>query len=236
MMNARAGIFAVTIGFVGLAGCGFEGAATGPERDEAIHLDAGNAERADVELDMGAGQMNISGGTTKLLDGHFKYNVDSWKPEVRSSMNGAHAAVTIKQPGGAHGGGDAKYVWDLQLNDHLLTDLAVNCGAGQANLTLGSLLLRSLKVHVGVGQVQLDLRGQPKHDYDVEIHGGVGQADIQLPQGVGIWVEAHGGIGSINITGLEKRGDHWENDLYNTAKVTVKIQVDGGIGEIKMRA
>jgi hypothetical protein len=143
--------------------------------------------------------------------------------------------VTIKQPEHGHGGGRTHYVWDLQLNDRILTDLTLNCGAGQAQLNLGTLTLRSLAVHMGAGQVQLDLRGEPTHDYEVKIEGGVGQADVQLPRGVGIWAAAHGGIGSINISGLEKHGDHWENDLYGKAKVQVKIEVNGGIGEVRIK-
>jgi hypothetical protein len=112
--------------------------------------------------------------------------------------------------------------------------MAVNCGAGQARLNLGSLQLRTLAVHMGAGQVDLDLRGKPTKDYDVKIDGGVGQATVALPKGVGVWAEAHGGLGSINITGLEKKGDHWENDLYDKAKVNVKLQVNGGIGEIRI--
>jgi uncharacterized protein DUF2154/cell wall-active antibiotic response 4TMS protein YvqF len=233
MMTKHAGIFAVTMSCLLLGGCGFDDAVTGPMRNDPISLDAGAAERANVELDMGAGQLIIGGGATKLVDGHFEYNVDAWKPLVTSSINGSSATVTIKQPSGMRGG-KKHYEWDLQLSDRLLTDLTINCGAGQAKLDLGSLLLRSLAVHMGAGQVQLDLRGQPKHDYDVKIEGGVGQADIRLPQGVGIWAEAHGGIGSVNVTGLQKNGDHWENDLYNKAKVTVKVQVNGGIGEIRI--
>jgi hypothetical protein len=238
MMTARTGIFAFTMACFVLGGCSFDfdRVATGPERDDPVSIETGSADRANVELDMGAGQMNIGGGAAKLVEGHLEYNVDAWKPLVSSSTNGSHATVTIKQPGNAHGPGRTHYVWNLQLNDHVLTDMALNCGAGQAKLNLGSLLLRSLQVHMGAGQVQLDLSGQPKHDYEVKIEGGVGQADIQLPQGAGIWVEAHGGIGSINVTGLEKHGDHWENSLYGTAKVTVKVQVNGGIGEIKIRS
>jgi hypothetical protein len=235
MMTARTGIFVVTLGSLVLGGCGFEHVATGPERNDVISLDGGKAERANIELDMGAGQMKIGGGATKLLEGHFEYNVDAWKPLVTSSANGAHATVTIKQPDRMRGGGRTHYVWDLDLNDHVLTDLTLNCGAGQAQLKLGTLTLRSLEVHMGAGQVQLDLRGEPTHDYEVKINGGVGQAEVQLPQGVGIWAEAHGGIGSINITGMEKHGDHWENDLYGKAKVQVKVQVNGGIGEIRIR-
>ncbi len=233
MMTKYAGIVAVATSFLWLGACGFDDVVTGPERSEPISLDAGNAERANIELNMGAGQMNIGGGAAKLVDGHFEYNVDAWKPVVTSSINGASATVTIKQPSGMRGG-KKHYVWDLQLSDRLLTDLRVNCGAGQAKLDLGSLLLRSLTVHMGAGQVQLDLSGQPKHDYEVKVDGGVGQTEIRLPRGVGIWAQAHKGIGSVNVTGLEKQGDHWENDLYNKAKVTVTLMVNGGIGEIRI--
>ena len=233
-MTNRIRIFLVAMGCLLLGACGFEQTVTGPERNDPIHLDAEGIERANVELDMGAGQMKLHGGAAKMLDGEFTYNVDAWKPIVSHSKNGAHATVTIKQPENVRGGGNKHNVWDLELNDHVLTDLAINFGAGQAQLDLGSLLLRSLAVHMGVGQVQLDLRGEPKHDYDVKIEGGIGQATVHLPQGVGIWAEAHGGIGSVTITGLEKHGDHWENDLYGKAKVTVKLQVNGGIGEIRI--
>ncbi len=233
-MTARTGLFALMIGCLCLTGCQFEPAATGPEKTDNIHLDSANIEKANIELDMGAGQMTIGGGASKLLDGTFTYNVDSWKPVVTNSTNGSHATVTIKQPTGSRGGGRTKYAWDLNLNDHVLTDLTINCGAGQARLNLGSLALRSLEVKMGAGQVQLDLSGEPKHDYDVKIDGGVGQADIHLPKNVGIWATAHGGIGAVNISGLDRHGDHWENDLYNKSKVTVKLQVNGGIGEIKI--
>ncbi len=233
-MTARTGIFTLTIGCLLLGGCDFDHDVTGPQRSDAIHLDGGGAERANIELDMGAGQLNIGGGAAKLIDGTFEYNVDSWKPVVSNSLNGTSAIVTIKEPSGTHGGGSKHYVWDLQLNDKVLTDLAVKCGAGQATLNLGSLLLRSLSVDMGAGQVKVDLRGEPKHDYEVKINGGVGQTIVRLPQGVGISVVAHKGIGALHVSGLQKQEDHWENDLYNKAKVTVKVEVNGGIGEINI--
>ncbi len=233
-MIARIGILAVLSGCVWLGGCGFAHVATGPDRNDSIHLDSAKIEKANVELDMGAGQMNIDGGAEKLLDGTFTYNVDDWKPTVTDTTNGSHATVTIKQPHGSTSGSNTKNIWDLHLNDHILTDLTINCGAGQARLNLGTLALRNLEVHMGAGQVRLDLSGEPTHDYEVKIEGGVGQADVRLPKGVGIYAEAHGGIGSVTVTGLEKKGDHWENDLYNKSKVTVKLEVNGGIGEIKI--
>jgi hypothetical protein len=217
-----------------LAACNFEVPNTGPMRDEPIQIGAANVERANIELDVGAGELKLGGGAAKILEGRFQYNVDRAKPLVKSSINGANATITIRQPQHVRLGGNQRYLWDLQLNDGLLLDLALNCGAGQARLNLGSLHLRHVEVHMGAGQVDLDLRGKPTRDYDVKISGGVGQANVQLPRDTGIWAEAHGGLGSINVIGLEKHGDHWENDLYDKSKVNVRLEVNGGIGEIRI--
>ncbi len=205
-------------------------------RSDPLTIDRGSAEYANVELDMGAGEMNLTGGSDKLIDGTFEYNVPDWKPIVKSVVNGSHATVTIRQPEHVRISGNKRYAWNLRLSDAALLDLAIHCGAGQARLDVGSVRLRSIEVHMGAGQVDLDLRGKPAHDYEVKINGGVGQATINLPEGVGIWAEAKGGIGSINVSGLEKRGDHWENGLYDKAKINVRVQVHGGIGEIRIIA
>jgi len=227
-------VAAAALGMIVLAGCEFDRPNVGAMRDEPVSIDLGGAERANVELDMGAGEMILRGGSQKLIEGNFEYNIAEWKPIVRSSIMAPHATVTIQQPQHRGFGGDTHYRWDLTLNDSVLLDLAIRCGAGQAQLDLGDLKLRDLNIQMGAGQVQLDLRGKPSRDYDVNISGGVGQATIQLPQGVGIWAEAHGGIGSVNVSGLEKHGDHWENGLYDSSKVNVRLKVQGGIGEIRM--
>jgi N-terminal domain of toast_rack, DUF2154 len=221
---------------LGLTGCQFDTGPAGPMRETSVHIDRGNAERANVELDMSAGQLTVRGGADKLIDGRFNFNVPNWEPKIDQSNNGTHATIKVSQPHNAHLGGDRHYEWDLQLSNQVLLDLAANCGAGQARLNLGDLDLRHVEVHMGAGQVDLDLRGRPKRDYDVEVSGGVGQANVHLPEDVGIYAEAHGGLGSITVTGLDKKGDHWENNLYDKAKVNVRIKVEGGIGEIRIIA
>jgi hypothetical protein len=206
----------------------------GPIRTQPVSIDLGNTERTNIELDMGTGELTLNGGATNLVEGSIEYNVPDWKPEIRTSTVGLSKAVTIKQP--EHHGvvGRAHNVWNLQVNNGVLVDVAVNCGAGQARLNLGDLQLRSVNMNIGAGQVEMDLRGHPRRDYDVSISGGIGQATVYLPQGVGIWAEAHGGIGHIDIEGLRKTGDHWENDLYDNGKVNLRLKVKGGIGEIRI--
>ena len=234
MLPARLWTPILALAIVLLTSCGYEPEQTGPMKEEQIHLDRGKVDHANIELDMGAGEMVVKGGAEKLVDGTFQFNVPRAEPKVSDSVSGTHATVTIQQPEHSGFGGHKRYAWDLQLNNEVLTDLAVNCGAGQARLELGQLMLRSLDVHMGAGQVDLDLRGTPSHDYDVNISGGVGQATVYLPQNVGIHAEAHGGLGSITVTGLEKHGDYWQNSLFDNSKVNVRLKVEGGIGEIRI--
>ncbi len=222
--------------FLFLTACQYDTADIGPMQTRAVSLDRDKADYANVELDMGAGQLNLRGGADKLMEGTFEFNGHILEPKVSSSIVGRHATVTIREPEKVSLHGGQRYKWDLSLNDGVEYDLALNCGAGQARLDIGALDLRSVRVHMGAGQVDLDLEGQPKRDYDVEVSGGVGQATVRLPQGVGLLAEAHGGLGSIKVTGLDKRGDHYENELWDKAKVNVRLKVQGGIGEIRIIA
>jgi hypothetical protein len=164
----------------------------------------------------------------------LEYNVPEWQPEVIDNNNGQSAEVVIRQPEHGHAGGNRRNRWDIEVNDHVVLDLNLNCGAGRARLELGELDLNSVNVHMGAGQVELDLEGHPTRSYNVNVAGGVGQAIVRLPHDVGVRAQAHGGLGSIEVRGLTKHEGYYSNDLYGNAKVNVMLQVEGGIGEIRI--
>jgi predicted membrane protein len=87
---------------------------------------------------------------------------------------------------------------------------------------------------MGAGQVELDLTGPRKSDLNVDIRGGVGQATIRLPRDVGVSARASGGLGSINAGGLEKDGDEYRNSVYGKTPHKIRLNVEGGIGEIEL--
>ncbi len=231
-MNARylpplAALFSLT-------GCVID-TRTGPLEYSSESVEFDNPEQVRVDLVMGAGDLRVTDGTQKLLRADFSYNIPSWKPEVRYTHEGSRGALSIKQPGSEHHHtlGKTQYRWDLQLSNKVPMDLAVHFGAGQAKLDLGSLQLRGIELNMGVGQLDVDLRGKVKHSYNVTIHGGIGQATVRLPADAGIYAEAHGGIGSINVRGLRNLNGHWESESYDRAENKIRIDVNGGIGEIK---
>jgi hypothetical protein len=209
---------------------------TGPEQHQSMSLELDKSKSLRALLKMPVGQMNVEGGTQKLADGDFTYNVAAWKPEVRYNSSGSFGDLTIEQNGPTSGTGDGKNRWDVRFNQHLPLDLRVECGAGEGRLDLGTLDLHSLEITMGVGTLRLDLRGKPPESYSVHIRGGVGEATVYLPRDVGISASASGGIGEISVSGLRKSGNQYVNDLYASAPVRIHLDVEGGIGTIKLIA
>jgi uncharacterized protein DUF2154 len=221
-----------------LAGCDVTRVPTGPLVHDTQVIETGKFEMARIEIRMGAGELKVQGGSPKLLEADFEYNVPGWKPVVESRTASFRADVKISQPHRMGGIGDGRYKWDLSLNDRLPMNIVTHLGAGQAEMNLGSVDLQNLEVHMGVGELRLDLRGQPQRDASVEIHGGIGEATVFLPNSdrVGISATAKGGIGDISVTGLEQRQGRWLSRSYDRAPVRIHLDVRGGIGNIRVVA
>ena len=54
----------------------------GELQTESQSVELGGVESVRVELDMGAGELDVAGGADGLLDAGFTYNVAGYKPEV----------------------------------------------------------------------------------------------------------------------------------------------------------
>ena len=200
----------------------------------SVELDT--AESVDVDLKMTAGELNVGGGATGLMDASFRFNVPSWEPRIDYKRDGGRGSLLVQQPESSLSFGNSENKWDLRFNDNAPLALTARLGAGEATMTLGTLSLRSLQIDHGAGELMLDLRGAPRRSYDVRVNGGVGTAEIRVPRSVGVVATAAGGLGSIDVRGLEKRGESWYNPAHDNDPVTIRLDVKGGVGEIRISA
>ena len=200
----------------------------------SVELD--KAESVNVDLKMKAGELNVAGGATRLMDASFRFNVPSWEPVVDYKSDSGRASLQVQQPESSLSFGNNENTWDLRFNDNTPIALTASLGAGEATMTLGTLSLRSLQIDHGAGELTLDLRGTPKRSYDVRVNGGVGTAQIRVPRSVGVVATAAGGLGSIDVRGLERRGESWYNPAHENDPVTIRLDVKGGVGEIHISA
>ena len=224
---------------------------------ESIEL--GDAETVRAEIRMGAGEIDVSGGASALMDAEFRYNVDELDPVVSYDVAGATGRLTVEHrdtegfPWGDYE--DARSEWDLRFNDEVpmdltiflgaakgdidlrglaLTSLNVQVGAGEADLWLGNNPLRNMDLEIGAGEFTLDMTGAWAEDLDAEVSGGVGQLTIYLPSDVGVRVNVQMGIAVVDTKGLQKDGATYTNDAYGSSDVTLRLDVQGGIGNIQL--
>jgi len=198
---------------------------------------AGDAKTAEVELQMGAGELRLSGAAQDaLLEATFRYNRPRLRPEVDYRVSGTTGVLRVGHR--RHRGfsfGRVHNEWDLRLSKSYPVDLKVNLGAGQSELDLRGLDLEGLDIDMGVGEMKVDLRGPHTRNLRVKIDGGVGSGTLYLPADVGVRAQVDGGIGSVNFRGLMKDHRVYTNDAYGKSGVTIDIEIDAGIGSLDLR-
>jgi hypothetical protein len=217
-----------------MASCSFQQA--GPEQHDSQTVDRDSSESVKVNLDLGGGELKVAGGTDRLAAADFRYGASASKPEVHYSSAAGHGSLAIKQPGNSSTLTNSTKAWDLRLNQEVPLEIEVHLGAGEARLNLGSLSLRRVDVEMGAGELDLDLRGTPTKSYDARVQGGAGEATIHLPSTVGVDAQVTGGIGEISASGFRKDGSRYMNDSLGKSPVTIHLNVEGGVGEIRLIA
>jgi hypothetical protein len=208
----------------------------GELQTEARSVDLENANSVRANLRIALGKLNVGGGADSLMEADFAYNVAAWQPEVNYEVVGDTGELTVKQQGLREGipTRDVRNRWDLRLSDEVPLDLSVQMGGGVGNLDLDSLDLTGLNLDVGAGVSRVDLARAWDRDLSAVIRGGAGQVTVLLPSQVGVKVEAGTRLGRINADGLRREGQAFVNDAYGDSDVTLKIEVQGGAGQINL--
>lgn len=202
--------------------------------NDAVQLQSANS--ANVEIDMGPGNLQLAGGAAALMEATFKYNVPDWKPRVVYSVREGKGFLTVRQDGSTGRTAEgAINRWNLKLNDSIPIDMRVQVGAGKTNLALGSLLLNNFRLEEGAGENIVDLRGNWKNNVNVSIEGGVGKTVVQLPSAVGAKVAVEQSIGQVKAGNLTKQGDSYVNAAYGKSPSTVNVKIENGIGEVDLQ-
>src|SRR5512134_1970485 len=76
-----------------IAGCAPR-ARVGELRTESQSVELGDAKSVRVEINFGAGNLEVAGGAEKLLEADFTYNVAELKPEVEYTAG----TLALRQP------------------------------------------------------------------------------------------------------------------------------------------
>jgi hypothetical protein len=211
-----------------------------PARTESSQekVGLGGAESVSVAVTLGVGKLRLGAGGEDLLDARFEYNLPDWKPVVTYKVENGRGRLVVEQPSrvvGATWPSNVRYDWDLKLNPAVPMEIEVEMGVGKSEIELAGMDVRRLDLEAGVGEGVVDLSGPRTSDLDASIKAGIGKLRLILPDDVGVRVKATGALGRIDAGGLKEQDGAWVNDAWGKSKTAVRIEVEGGIGEVEFR-
>lgn len=208
----------------------------GPLQTESRVVELEGADSAQVEISLGAGRLRVEGGSSRLMEGAFTYNIEEWRPEINYSVSETTGRLVVQPPPGIEilpQVGTSQYDWNLRMNSQVPMELAVVLGAGEGVLHLGDINITRLSVTTGAGSTIVDLRKNWPHDLHAEITGGVGEVTLQLPSTTGVRLETSG-LAVVNADDLVREGNVYVNQAFGQTANNLFMTFQAGIGALNV--
>jgi len=196
---------------------------------EALSLPLGNASEADVRIRFGAGNLTTrSAASGALVDGEFQGGV----------------IHRILGPGAVELSQDTRYGlpwlshasnWTVGLAAGVPLDLRVDGGASRAVLDLRDLRLRRLELQTGASETRV-LLPRAAGATTVKAQAGAASLTLEIPQGVAARIRTRMALGSAQIdqARFPPSSGGYESPDFATATNRVEIEVDGGLGSVRV--
>lgn len=116
------------------------------------------------------------------------------------------------------------------LRMHLME---VSAGAASLQITnLANANVARIHVRGGAGSVLLDFGGALERDVDVDAEMALGSVEIRVPRDAGIRVELSRFLAGFDHPGLEKRGDAWYSENWDSAPRRVRLDLKTIFGKV----
>jgi hypothetical protein len=200
---------------------------------EKFSIPLQNAKEARLEINHGAGQIDLSAGANA---GDFLTGVSGVGMNQSSHLDGDKLEVEIDAgPSfmpfiGPEGG-----VWQFRLNSDLPTSLDIDAGASRLNLDLRDLQVKYLSFDGGASHIVLTLPARVENMV-ADLEAGAASIDLNVPQGVGLRLRLKS-VGTLKIDEsrfVPREGRTYQSADYDTAKYRAEVTIEGGATSIRV--
>ncbi len=177
---------------------------------------------ARLNLQMGAGTLNITPGAQGLIQGTIRYNVPDWEPVITRDQSNVRIEQghidQVKLP--------TKEVineWNLKLGSSPI-DLTISAGAYKGTLDLSGLALVNLSISDGASQSELRF-DSPNPSEMQRLRYKTGASEVKL-----------NGLGNTNADAIsfESGAGSYTLDFSGTLTRDVKVDITTGVSSLKI--
>lgn len=191
--------------------------------------------KAELEINSGAGSFIISGITDKLVEGKSKgnlaeYDFQTWKDDNKESIS-----FNLHKRGFNFFGGKFKNYLNVALNENPVWDIRLNYGASKANLDLTKFKINNLDLHSGATSTYVKL-GDKSELTNVLVEMGAANITLEVPQSIGCEIQTDMSLSTKNIHGFESKGKgHYVTENFSDSGKRIIIDVKAGVSSLTVR-
>ena len=211
---------------------------------ETIAVSLGQATAARLEVNVGAGSLNLGAQAPPglLIAGKLESRAgDSAYEITESHVSGGRSVVELgSSPGREFSfwpGQDPSEDWTLHLTPDIPTEVRVEAGAADIDLNLRDLILQRLEIEGGAADIEVVMpaaAGTTEASIDV----GAASLRITVPEGVAARIEVDAGLSSVRIN--EGRFPKASDEVYispdfERAANRIDITIDAGASHVEIR-
>ncbi|MEW6567564.1 MAG: toast rack family protein [Chloroflexota bacterium] len=176
----------------------------------------------DVEIRMGAGSLELSGGGSALMEGSIQFNVPDWRPDIHRTNSSLSVEQDFPEPGVTLGE-DIVNQWALRLGDTPI-NLRVRAGAYSARMDFTDVTLTGLSIEDGASDATVEF-GSPNHAAMTLLSYKTGASTVSLI-----------GLGNANFDELRFDGGAgtYLLDFSGSLQHSATVHVRAGVSTVRI--
>lgn len=235
--NVWGAVWAVVLIALGVAMLWSVAVGPGAAEGEEVRIPVEDANSARVRVKHGAGRLRVTGVATSgvLAEGTFTGGLD-----VRSRRREDELDLEISPRGfpyvlapwhwGRQGLG-----WSFRLSGEIPLSLAFETGASETRLDLSELRVTDLRLETGASSVNVTLPASAGHTR-VRVQAGAASVSLRVPPDVAARMRFEGALASVTVDQdrFPRTERIYQSPDYDTAQNKVDIEVEAGIGSIRV--
>jgi hypothetical protein len=218
---------------------GFRGAGTIASTGLSVPL--GSAKSAVVEIDHGAGNLNVDGNGENgmLAVGTLEFWQNHGTPRQDVSTSGDKVTLKLDERSegffNLFGGSTGNVDWDIHLSPNVPLAIEADLGAGNSDLDLSRLNVTALDIKAGAGNTTVSLP-EKSGRISATVDGGVGNITLEVPQGIEARINVDTGLGNVTADSrFTKQGDTYVTAGYDSASERADIDLKVGVGNVVVK-
>lgn len=190
-------------------------------------------ETAELDLDFGGAEVELFSTDSHLLEAN--YPQEFMKVANRYTNGEKNAIIEFNPKRRLNWFKENAFQYRIRLNESVQWDVDMDIGAVSGTLDFTNIKLKNLDMEVGAGDLSL-IFGESTGNPNISIDAGASELALILKNDVGVKIEIDGLLDMTNLESLgwTKNGNLYQSPNYQEAKNKVMIDLDMGVGELKI--